>query len=261
MSTHAGEAQAGSAGRAGPVVPVAASGAATLSRPQPKQPVVPAATAARLPHYLRALSDFGATVNSRDLADAAGVDAATLRRDLSRLGSYGIRGVGYDTAVLTAEISRALGAELDHRVALFGLGNLGRALAGYAGFAGRGFALVALFDVDPALVGTALPTAAGPLRVHHSRDAATVLAADRVTIGMIAAPDSQAQPIAELLISAGIRSVLSFTSGRLDVPPDVHVRQIDMGLEMQMLAFHQAHLLSPGVPAEPTPQQQRRRSG
>ncbi|NNG35024.1 redox-sensing transcriptional repressor Rex [Nakamurella aerolata] len=235
--------------------------AADPSSPAQPPAAVPAATAARLPHYLRALSDFGATVNSQDLATAAGVDAATLRRDLSRLGSYGIRGVGYDTAVLSAEISRALGAELDHRVALFGLGNLGRALAGYAGFAGRGFALVALFDVDPTVIGAALPTAAGPLQVHHTRDAATVIAAERVTIGMIAAPDGDAQSIADLLISAGIKSVLSFTSGRLDVPADVHVRQIDVGLEMQMLAFHQAHLLTPADPAEPTPQQQQRRSG
>lgn len=207
---------------------------------------IPQASAARLPGYLRVLDEFqfGRTVCSKDLALAAGVDAAKLRRDLSFLGSYGVRGVGYDTVTLKDEISRVLGAHLDHRVALVGVGNLGHALAGYSGFAGHGFQLVALFDIDPQVVGTSTATAAGTvdsgLVVHHIADAATVLVAERVTIGIVTTPADAAQDSAERLIAAGVRSILNFAPCPLEVPVDVHVRQVDLGLELQMLAFHEA---------------------
>lgn len=206
---------------------------------------IPQASAARLPGYLRVLDEFqfGRTVCSKDLARAAGVDAAKLRRDLSFLGSYGVRGVGYDTAALKAEISRVLGAHVDHRVALVGVGNLGHALAGYSGFAGHGFRLVALFDIDPHVVGTT-PAAAGTgqagLLVHDIADATTVLATERVTIGIVTTPADAAQNSADLLVGAGVRSILNFAPCPLDVPADVHVRQVDLGLELQMLAFHEA---------------------
>jgi redox-sensing transcriptional repressor len=197
---------------------------------------IPEATASRLLVYLRVLNEyaFGQIVCSRDLALAAGVDAAKLRRDLSFLGNYGVRGVGYDVATLTAEISRALGAHTAHRVALAGVGNLGQALAGYSGFAGHGFSLVALFDADPRLIGT---TAAG-LTVHDIADAATVLVQQQVTIGIVATPADSAQQVAEVLLAAGVRSILNFAPCHLEVPGDVHLRQVDLGLELQMLAFH-----------------------
>lgn len=197
---------------------------------------IPEATASRLLGYLRVLNEysFGRIVCSRDLALAAGVDAAKLRRDLSFLGNYGIRGVGYDAATLAAEISTALGAHTANRVALIGVGNLGQALAGYSGFAGHGFRLVALFDADPAIVGG---TVAG-LTVHDIADAATVLADCRATIGIIATPAEPAQRLADLLAGAGIRSILNFAPCLLEVPDDVHLRQVDLGLELQLLAFH-----------------------
>lgn len=202
---------------------------------------IPEATAARLPRYLRALADLtasgaGRSVRSRDLATAAGVAAPLLRRDLSFLGSYGVRGVGYDVARLTDEISRAVGAHTAHRVALIGVGNLGQALAGYSGFAGHGFRLVALLDRDPALVGVHR----ADLVVHDIADAATVLVEKQVTIAIIATPAGAAQQVADQVVAAGVRSILNFAPQVLDLPDDVHLRQVDVGLELQMLAFHEA---------------------
>jgi redox-sensing transcriptional repressor len=199
---------------------------------------IPEATASRLLGYLRVLTEYphGRTASSRNLAAAAGVDAAKLRRDLSFLGSYGVRGVGYDVATLIDEISRALGAHTAHRVALVGVGNLGHALAGYSGFAGHGFQLAALFDNDPHLVGT---VAAG-LPVHDIADLARILPSERVSIGIIATPGDAAQAVADSLIEAGVRSILNFAPCQLELGDDVNMRQVDLGLELQMLAFHEA---------------------
>ena len=120
---------------------------------------IPEATVARLPVYLRALtalSDSGiATASSEDLATAAGVNSAKLRKDLSYLGSYGTRGVGYDVEYLIHHISRELGLTQDWATCIVGIGNLGAALANYSGFAERGFRIAALFDAGHGLVGAA----------------------------------------------------------------------------------------------------------
>lgn len=200
---------------------------------------IPEATAARLSRYLRTLLEHPVLagrsgVRSQDLAAAAGVDAALLRRDLSFLGTQGVRGVGYDVATLTAALSRALGAHTAHAVALVGVGHLGRALAGYQGLAGHGFRLVALFDRDPAIIGS---TVAG-LTVADVADAPAVLATAGATIGVVATTPEAAQQVVDLLVAAGIRSVLNFAPVALEVPADVHLRQVDLGLELQMLAFH-----------------------
>src|SRR5215831_12500601 len=121
---------------------------------------IPEATVARLPVYLRALLEVAeqktATISSERLADLAGVNAAKVRKDLSHLGSYGTRGVGYDVEYLLYQISRELGLTQDWPVAIVGVGNLGHALANYRGFGSRGFRFVALFDADPAKVGEEL---------------------------------------------------------------------------------------------------------
>src|SRR5579884_1277682 len=118
---------------------------------------IPEATVSRLPVYLRSLVDLAAeqvtTVSSERLAELAGVNAAKVRKDLSYLGSYGTRGVGYDVGFLIDQVGRQLGATQDWPVVIVGLGNLGRALANYRGFLARGFRIVALFDVDPDMVG------------------------------------------------------------------------------------------------------------
>jgi redox-sensing transcriptional repressor len=205
---------------------------------------IPEATVARLAVYLRVLSGLeergehpGSTISSTQLALSAGVNSAKLRKDLSFLGSYGIRGVGYDVATLTDQISHTLGAHRAHRVALVGLGNLGQALAGYPGFSGRGFVISALFDADPERIGRDV---AG-LRIEDLHDARAICRLTGVTIGVIATPASAAQQVADILVGAGIRSILNFAPGVLNVPDDVEVRHVDLSLELQILAFHEAH--------------------
>src|SRR3954468_8971448 len=154
---------------------------------------VPEATVARLATYLRVLgtlADRGVnTVSSDELAAVAGVNSAKLRKDLSYLGSYGIRGVGYDVTTLTEQISRTLGLTVHRAVALIGVGNLGQALAGYAGFASRGFRIAALLDVDPARIGTEIRG----LRVRDIADLPKVVAEHDIMIGVLAVPASAAQ--------------------------------------------------------------------
>lgn len=219
---------------------------------------IPGATVARLALYLRgltALTDGGrasATISSEELAQASGVNSATLRKDLSFLGSHGIRGVGYDVATLTEEITRTLGAHQAHRVALVGLGNLGLALAGYAGFAGRGFLLSALFDSDPRRIGQLVGSGPRALTVTDIADAEAVCRAREITIGMIAVPADAAQAVTDVLVAAGVRSILTFAPETLVVPADVEVRHVDLALELQMLAFHEARRRPERLPARAT---------
>lgn len=212
--------------------------------------VIPEATVGRLAVYLRVLTsrdlpggDFpGAAgiVSSAELAAAAGVNPAGLRRDLSFLGTHGVRGVGYDMATLVEQIRRVLGAHHAFRVALVGMGNLGQALAGYAGFGGRGFDIAALFDVDQGKIGRQV----SGLPIRDLVELTSVCAAESVTIGLIATPEAAAQQVADALVDAGIFSILNFAPGMIVVPAGVEVRQVDLALELQMLAFHETARIS-----------------
>jgi redox-sensing transcriptional repressor len=201
---------------------------------------IPEATVARLPVYLRALRSLvergTATASSEELAVIAGVNSAKLRKDLSYLGSYGTRGVGYDVEYLVYQISRELGLSQDWPVAIIGIGNLGHALANYGGFPGRGFPVVALFDVDEDLMG--IPV--GGIPVNHIDEIAQVCASREVSIGVIATPPPAAQAVCERLVSAGVRCILNFAPVVLQVPDDVEVRKVDLAVEMQILSFHVA---------------------
>lgn len=203
------------------------------------RPRVPEATIARLPLYLRALHELAdddrGTVRSQVLAAAAGVGSATLRKDLSHLGSYGTRGVGYDVAHLVTQISRELGVSRRCSVVLVGIGNLGRALAGYDGFAARGLAVEALLDQDPHLVGLQV---AG-LVVRHLDELPDVLAGTDVSIGVIATPSAAAQEVCDRLVAAGVTSILNFAPVVLSVPAHVDLRKVDLSVELQILSFHE----------------------
>jgi redox-sensing transcriptional repressor len=192
---------------------------------------------ARLPIYLRALhalADEGQqTVSSEALAEAAGVNSAKLRKDLSHLGSYGTRGVGYDVAHLVEQISGELGLSRRCSVVLVGVGNLGRALAGYGGFASRGLAIDALLDADRSRVGEHL---AG-LTVRHIDDLPDVVASG--SIGVIATPATAAQEVCDLLVAAGVTSILNFAPTVLSVPEGVDLRKVDLSIELQILSFHE----------------------
>lgn len=198
---------------------------------------IPKATVGRLASYLRvlnALADDGvATVSSEQLAGATEVGSATLRKDLSFLGSQGVRGVGYEVSSLTASIESALGLDLGHRIVLIGVGNLGTALIGHGGFGRRGFAVVALFDVDPNKVGS---TVQG-LRVRHVEELALATAEPESIIGVIATPPESAQDACDRLVGAGVRSILNFAPAVLKVAENVEMRRVDLAVEMQVLSF------------------------
>jgi redox-sensing transcriptional repressor len=190
--------------------------------------------------YLRALLDLAETrgaltVSSEELARLAGVNAAKVRKDLSYLGSYGTRGVGYDVEYLLYQITRELGLTQDWPTALIGIGNLGRALASYKGFAERGFRISALFDIDEAIVGAE----AGGLTIRHMDELKEAVAQEGLTIGIIATPPGAAQEVAEKLVDAGIKSILNFAPTHVNVAPDVNVRKVDLSVELQILSFYQ----------------------
>jgi len=214
-------------------------GAATKAGRSRRRGGISEATVARLPVYLRVLSSLAeggvATISSDLLARAAGVGPAKLRKDLSHLGSYGTRGVGYDVDFLVYQISRALGLTQHYSVVILGVGNLGQALAGYGGFGTRGFRVAALVDADRSRVGQVI---AG-IEVRHVDELEAILAEQEVSIGVIATPASAAQDMCDRLIGAGVTSVLNFAPVVLSVPDGVDVRKVDLSIELQILAFHE----------------------
>lgn len=175
------------------------------------------------------------TISSDALAARAGVNAAQVRKDLSYLGSYGTRGVGYDVAYLVMQINRQLGLGEAHRVAIIGAGRLGQALAGYGGLPARGFEVVAAFDNDPSKVGTAI----GSVRIEPVSRMPIVLHGERVAVAIITTPASSAQAVADVAVLAGVRSILNFAPTTVSVPPGVAIRQVDLGIELQILSFYQ----------------------
>jgi len=194
---------------------------------------------ARLPVYLRCLVELAdlktVTVSSERLAEMAGVNAAKVRKDLSYLGSYGTRGVGYEVDNLIVQISRILGLTQDWPVVIVGIGNLGHALARYGGFAARGFRVVALVDADRDKVGEHLEG----LDVRHLDELPEIAADKQVAIGIIATPAAAAQDVADRLVAAGVSSILNFAPAIVTVPPGVSVRKVDLSIELQILSYHQ----------------------
>jgi redox-sensing transcriptional repressor len=199
---------------------------------------IPEATVARLPVYLRVLTKATEeTISSDHLAGRAGVNAAQVRKDLSHLGSYGTRGVGYDVAYLIRQISRELGLSTDRRVAIVGVGNLGHALARYAGFGERGFRMVAAFDTDPATVGEQV----GGVEVYAMSRLREVFQGKRVDLALLTTPAHAAQDAADAIVAAGVTSILNFAPVRVQAPHPVVVRQVDLGVELQILSYYEQH--------------------
>lgn len=200
---------------------------------------IPEATVARLPIYQRVLTELRdddvVTVSSEQLAEMAGVNAAKVRKDLSFLGTYGTRGVGYDVEYLLFQVRRELGLTQEWPVVIVGVGNLGKALADYAGFTNRGFPIRALIDEDPDKVGTEHVG----LTIHREADLGRLVRADRIAIGVVATPPESAQHVTDLLVEAGVASILNFAPAVLTVPEHVRLRQVDLALELQVLSFYQ----------------------
>ncbi len=221
---------------------------------------LPPATVSRLTLYLRALNamlgEGSERVSSEELAEAAGVSSSNVRKDLSYLGSYGTRGVGYEVQYLSRHISAALGLTQDWRVAIVGAGNLGRALARYAGFESRGFDVVALLDADQLLIGNEI----GWLRVSDVKDLEAVLKRTRANMVVLALPAAAAQGICDRVVAAGVHSILSFAPLVLQVPAFVNLRKVDMATELQILAYHAQRAQMPGLSQDVGPEQGRRPS-
>ncbi|WP_149203995.1 redox-sensing transcriptional repressor Rex [Actinotalea subterranea] len=200
---------------------------------------VPASTVARLPIYLRVLEELAdagvATTDSGRLAELSGVGPAQLRRDLSFLGSHGVRGVGYDVEHLHAHVASALGVTGDLAVVIVGIGNLGHALANYVAGAGTGFRVAALVDALPDVVGTRV---AG-LTVEHVDGLEDVVRREGATVAVLATPAGVSQELCDRLVAAGVTGILTFVPRVLQVPDGVDLRSVDLATELQILAFHE----------------------
>lgn len=210
---------------------------------------IPDATVARLPLYLRALDELaerGTDVcSSEHLATAAGVNSAIVRKDLSHLGSYGTRGVGYDVRFLAGHIAAVVGQTQPWPVVIVGAGHLGKALAAYQGFGARGVKVAAVVDADPELIGTVV----GGHEVLSIEDLPAIVERDAVSLGIIATPPGAAQSVADALVAAGISSILNFAPTALRVPAEVDLRQVDVAAELQILGYH-AHRRQAGTTEE-----------
>ncbi len=205
----------------------------------PRRRRIPSAAVNRLPVYLQILTDLKLTetlqVSSDQLAALANVNAAKVRKDLSYLGTYGTRGVGYEVAFLIYQIKRELGLLTEWKTIVVGAGNIGAAITVNGGFASRGFPVVAIFDVDPRKVGTRV----GELVVKHLDEMADFVSTNGVHIGVLAVPSTAAQTVADDLVAAGIGSLLNFAPVVLTVDDSVAVRNIDLGVELQILGYHE----------------------
>lgn len=202
---------------------------------------IPDATIARLPIYHRVLDQLiesgATTVASEELSRACGVSSAKLRKDLSHLGSYGTRGVGYDVRFLSYQIARELGLTQPWGVVIVGAGNLGQALVAYRGFASRGFEVVGLLDSHPDVVGTRHGRPGAEVVVRPMVDLESVVR--NAQIAVIVTPAESAQDVCDRLVDAGVRSILNFAPVVLSVPEGVEVRKVDLAVELQILAFHE----------------------
>ncbi len=199
---------------------------------------IPDATVARLPLYLRALDELAekgtGVCSSEHLATSAGVNSAIVRKDLSHLGSYGTRGVGYDVAFLAGHIAAVVGQTQPWEVVIVGAGHLGTALAAYQGFDARGVKVAAVVDADPALIGTIV----GGHEVQSIDQLDGVIREGQISLAMIATPPNSAQEVVDALVDAGVSSILNFAPTALRVPDDVDLRQVDVAAELQILGYH-----------------------
>ena len=175
------------------------------------------------------------TISSEGLAEAAGVNSAKVRKDLSYLGSYGTRGVGYDVEYLIYQISRELGLTQDWNCVIVGVGNLGRALANYRGFGERGFRVSALVDIDETKIGKPVDS----MVVEDFADLERIVKEREISIGIVATTAGAAQDAADRLVSAGVKSILNFAPTVLQVPDDVSLRKVDLSIELQILSFYE----------------------
>jgi len=179
--------------------------------------------AARLSRYLQVLTQARKmgrkTISSQELSEYTHINPTQIRRDLSGFGKFGKRGVGYNVESLVGEVRKIMRTSGQHNIALFGAGNLGRAIASSDIFADHGFRIVAMFDVDEGVVGSEV----GPLRVRDLSELEAVVAEQEIVVGVLAVPAAAAQAVADRLVQAGVRIIFNYSEQLLQVPPEVTV--------------------------------------
>lgn len=199
---------------------------------------IPEATITRLSVYSRFLSQVDqkgiVTISSVEIADGVGVSPAQVRKDLAYFGEFGTRGVGYNVQDLHMHILKILGLAQDWTVVIVGAGHLGSALTMYNGFRGRGFRIVALFDQDPAKIGSEY-NGAPVLPMDKLKD---IVQSKKVDIGMVAVPAEHAQDVADSLVDAGVAAILNFAPRVLSVPNNIEVRNVDLSVNLEILTFN-----------------------
>ena len=199
------------------------------------------ATVDRLPRYyrcLRQLTDEGVEIaSSEELGRRLAINPEQIRKDLAFFGQFGKKGVGYYVAELKESIGNILGLDQHWNVAIIGMGHLGAALANYQGSARLGFHLVAIFDVNPVVIGTRV----GERRVEDIAYLAEIIAERDVQIGVIAVPAAHAQDVADQLVAAGIRGIWNFAPVKLQVPPNVPFVSEDLSVGLSSLSYYLTH--------------------
>jgi redox-sensing transcriptional repressor len=214
-----------------------------VKSPKPKQGLdqVSELTTNRLSVYLRCLNlleDAGVrTISSQALAEQFHLNAAQIRKDLAYFGEFGVRGVGYYVRDLKRHLRQILGLDRKLRVAILGAGNLGLALADYPGFRQEGFEIVALFDNLREKVGQ---RSRGGVAIHDIHDLKKFARRDGISIAVIAVPAASAQKVVDLVVASGIKAVLNFSPGTLQVPPDVKLKSVDLTVSLESLSFYLA---------------------
>lgn len=192
----------------------------------------------RLPIYLRALEKMHqagyAITSSAELGERLGISSAQIRKDLSHFGEFGKQGTGYNIVSLSRELRRILNVDCEWRVAVVGVGNLGRAIAHYDGFANRAFVISLLFDNDPSIIGIDV----GGLEVLPMSQMIESVCAEGILVAMITVPADEAQHVADMLVKAGVKAILNYAPISLNIPPDVHIEDIDPVLHLQHMTYH-----------------------
>ena len=208
------------------------------TRSRPALDSVSELTTNRLSVYLRCLNVLeGAgvrTISSQALAEQFHLNAAQIRKDLAYFGEFGVRGVGYYVRDLKRHLRQILGLDRKLRVAIMGAGNLGLALADYPGFRQEGFEISALFDTLSAKVGQ---QSRGGVPIYDIHDLKKIARRDAIKIAVIAVPAPSAQHVLNLLSGSGIKAVLNFSPGTLEVPPGMKLKSVDLTVSLESLSF------------------------
>ncbi|MFQ5670548.1 MAG: redox-sensing transcriptional repressor Rex [Acidobacteriota bacterium] len=212
-----------------------------IKDPREHRSDIPGLTARRLSIYLRCLQVLESAgvemISSREIADQFHLNSAQFRKDLAYFGEFGVRGLGYRVIDLKHHLVEILGLNREIRLVILGAGNLGMALAGYAGFNEHGFQVVSLFDTDPGKIGDASP---GGARVRDLGDLHSFVQAHPVDIAVLAVPAAAGQEVLDRVASAGIQAVLNFVPARLKVPQGVRLQSVDLKVQVESLVFHLA---------------------